>query len=91
MDGRLSFMQSPETPYLRGIFPEAPPKVVFPVIGATPAVIGSLRALETIKYLSGTGSTLKGQLLVWEGATTDFKKYKIRKDSDCPTCGNSAK
>jgi adenylyltransferase/sulfurtransferase len=33
------------------------------------------------------GPNLKGQLLVWEGAATDFKKYKIRKDPDCPTCG----
>jgi adenylyltransferase/sulfurtransferase len=47
--------------------------------------------METLKYLSGMGSTLKGQLLVWEGATTDFKKYKIRKDPDCPTCGNGKK
>jgi len=87
IDGRLSFIQSPETPCLRCIFPEAPPKEVFPVIGATPAVIGSLQALEALKFLSGTGTTLKNQLLVWEGATTDFKKYKIRKDPDCPTCG----
>ncbi len=41
-----------------------------------------------LKYLSGMGTTLKGQLLVWDGATTDFKKYKIRKDPDCPACGN---
>ena len=33
---------------------------------------------------------IKGQLLVWEGATTDFKKYTVRKDPDCPTCGNGA-
>ena len=78
IDGRLSFIQSPETPCLRCIFPEAPPKEVFPVIGATPAVIGSLQALETLKYLSGTGSTLKGQFPVWEGASTDLKKYKSR-------------
>jgi adenylyltransferase/sulfurtransferase len=57
------------------------------VLGVTPAVIGSLQALETLKYLSGTGSTIKGQLLVWEGATTDFQKFTIRKDPDCPTCG----
>ena len=56
----------------------------------TPAVIGSLQALETLKYFSGTGSPLKGLLLVWEGASTDFKKYKIRKDPGCPTCGNGA-
>lgn len=87
IDGRLSFIQSPETPCLRCIFPESPPKEVFPVIGATPAVIGSLQALEAIKYLSGTGPNIKSQLLVWEGATTDFKKFKIRKDPECPTCG----
>ncbi len=87
IDGRLSFIHSPETACLRCIFPEAPPKEVFPVIGATPAVIGSLQALETIKYLSGTGPNIKNQLLVWEGASTDFRKYKIRKDPECPTCG----
>jgi molybdopterin/thiamine biosynthesis adenylyltransferase len=87
MDGRLSFIQSPETPCLRCIFPEAPPKEVFPVLGATPAVIGSLQALETLKYLSGTGKNLKGQLLVWEGGTVDFQKFRIKKDPDCPTCG----
>lgn len=90
IDGRLSFIQSPETPCLRCIFPEAPPKEVFPVIGATPAVIGSLQALEALKYLSGAGSTVKNQLLVWEGATTDFKKFRIRKDPECPTCGKNA-
>lgn len=88
-DGRLSFIHPPETPCLRCIFPEAPPKEMFPVLGATPAVIGSLQALEALKYLSGTGTTLKGQLLVWEGATTDFKKFRIRRDPECSTCGNS--
>ena len=87
IDGRLSFIQSPETPCLRCIFSEAPPKEVFPVIGATHAVIGSLQSLEAIKYLSGSGPNIKNQLLVWEGATTDFKKFKIRKDPDCPACG----
>jgi molybdopterin/thiamine biosynthesis adenylyltransferase len=87
IDGRLSFIKSPETPCLRSIFPEAPPKEVFPVLGATPAVIGSLQALETLKCLSGTGTNIRGQLLVWEGGTTDFKKFKIRKDADCQTCG----
>jgi molybdopterin-synthase adenylyltransferase len=91
IDGRLSFIQSPETPCLPCIFPETPPIEVFPVIGVTPAVIGSLQALETLKYLSGRGSALRGQLLVWEGASTDLKKYKIRKDPDCPTCGNGTK
>ncbi len=43
---------------------------------------------EALKYLSGTGAPLKGQLLVWEGGTTDFKKYRIRRDPECATCGD---
>ncbi len=87
MDGRLSFIHSPETPCLRCIFEEAPPKEVFPVLGATPAVIGSLQALEAIKYLTGIGSNIKGKLLVWEGGKTDFRTFTVKKDPDCPVCG----
>jgi len=87
MDGRLSFIQSPETPCLRCIFQEPPPKEVFPVLGATPGVIGSLQALEAIKYLTGIGRTLKNKLLVWEGETTQFKTFNIQKDPHCPSCG----
>ena len=87
IEGCLSFIRSPETPCLRCIFPEAPPKEVFPVLGTTPAVIGSLQALEAIKFLAGIGTNIMGWLLVWEGGTTEFRKFKIRKDPDCPTCG----
>ena len=76
MDGRLSFIQTPETPCLRCLFPEAPPSEVFPVLGTTPGVIGSLQALEAIKYLSGVGTSLKGRLLVWDGGRVEFKTFK---------------
>ena len=87
MDGRLSFIQTPETPCLRCLFPEAPPSEVFPVLGTTPGVIGSLQALEAIKYLSGVGTSLKGRLLVWDGGRVEFKTFKARKDPACPACG----
>jgi adenylyltransferase/sulfurtransferase len=35
LDGRLTFIHSPETPCLRCYFPESPPKEVFPVLGYT--------------------------------------------------------
>jgi adenylyltransferase/sulfurtransferase len=88
IEGRLSFIQSPETPCLRCIFEEAPPKEVFPVLGATPGVIGSLQALEAIKYLTGIGKTLKNKLLVWEGETTQFRTFPLQKDPNCPSCGS---
>lgn len=89
MDGRLSFIHSPETPCLRCLFPEAPPSEVFPVLGTTPGVIGSLQALEAIKYLTGIGTTIKGKLLVWDGARTGFKTFRAMKDPDCVSCGGS--
>jgi len=86
MEGRLSFIHSPETPCLRCLFPEAPPSEVFPVLGTTPGVIGSLQALEAIKYLTGIGTTIKGKLLVWDGRRTEFRTFRAPKDPHCPSC-----
>lgn len=86
LDGRMSFIDVPQTPCLRCLFQEAPPQEVFPVLGTTPGVIGTLQALEAMKYLSGVGTNLRGKLLVWEGASVEFRKYKIYKDPNCPSC-----
>lgn len=91
MEGRMSFIQAPETPCLRCIFPEAPPSEVFPVVGATPGVIGTLQCLEAIKYLSGTGPTLKGKLMVWDGRNTEFRNFKTYRDPECPVCSGKNK
>lgn len=86
MEGRLSFINPPETPCLRCMFPEPPPSETFPVVGTTPGVIGSLQALEVIKYLTGIGECLKNKILLWDGKNVEFKKYKAYKDPDCPLC-----
>ncbi len=87
MQGMVSFIHHPETPCLRCLFPEAPPKETFPVVGATPGVIGPLQALEAIKYIVGIGKLLKNKLLVWDGMSLDFKVFKAQKDPSCPSCG----
>lgn len=87
MEGRLTFIQAPETPCLRCLFPDPPPPGVFPVLGATPAVIGSMQALEAVKHLTGIGATLKGRLLAWDGSEVTFHTYRMRKDPNCPVCG----
>jgi adenylyltransferase/sulfurtransferase len=90
IDGRLAFMKPPETACLRCLVPEAPPREVFPVLGATPAVIGSLQVVEALKYLTGIGEPLRDRLLVWEGARTRFTHVGLRKDPDCPACSEAA-
>ncbi|MEW5746372.1 MAG: HesA/MoeB/ThiF family protein [Nitrospirota bacterium] len=86
MEGRLSFLTPPETQCLKCMFPEPPPSEVFPVVGATPGVIGSLQALEVIKYFTGVGENLKGKILVWDGKNVEFRKYRAYKDPACPVC-----
>jgi len=89
MEGRLTFLLPPETPCLRCIIPEAPPREVFPIIGATPGVIGSLQAMEAIKYLSGVGQLLKGKLMVWDGGTSEFTTMKLQRDPECLACSGN--
>lgn len=87
-DGRLSFISYPETPCLRCIFPEAPKKEIFPIIGSTAMVIGALQAMEAIKYMTETGTNLKNKLLVWEGSRQSFKTFKISTVKTCNVCSS---
>lgn len=87
LEGRLTVIQPPETPCLRCLVPESPPKEVFPVMGAVPGVIGSLEAVETIKLLLGLGDTLKNRILIWDGMSQDFYYVKAQRDPACPACG----
>lgn len=86
VEGRLTVIQPPETPCLRCLVPESPPKEIFPVIGATPGVIGSLQAVETIKLLLGIGEPLKNRMLIWDGLLQDFYYVKAVRDPNCPSC-----
>ncbi|MCD8010046.1 MAG: HesA/MoeB/ThiF family protein [Lachnospiraceae bacterium] len=73
-------------PCLRCIFDEAPPDDECEtcsdvgVLGTLPGVIGTLQALEAQKYIIGTGDLLIGQMLVFDGLRTDFRKVDF---SDC--------
>ena len=87
LEGRLTFLHPPETPCFQCIFPIAPPKELFPVLGAVPGMIGCLQAVETLKYLTATGENLKGKLLVWDGLDMAFSIFRLPKDPNCAVCG----
>jgi len=86
LEGRVSFFHAPETPCLACIFKEAPPREVFPVLGATPGITGTIQAMEAIKYLAGIGTPLKGRLLCCDYLDMRFFEVRIRRDPDCPVC-----
>lgn len=87
LEGRLTFLEPGRTPCLRCTFPEAPPKEVFPVLGATPGFIGCLQAIETLRYLAGQEPALRGTLLLLDAGTMTCRRLKLRRDPACPDCG----
>ena len=80
-------------PCYRCLFPQPPPPELAPscaeggVLGVLPGVIGSLQANETIKLLLGIGEPLIGRLLLFDALTTTVTEVALRKDPDCPVCG----
>jgi molybdopterin-synthase adenylyltransferase len=88
-EGRVTFIQTPETACLACLFKESPPREVFPVLGATPGITGTIQAMEAIKYLAGVGSLLKGRLLCCDFLEMRFFEVKVRKDPACRVCGRA--
>jgi molybdopterin/thiamine biosynthesis adenylyltransferase len=57
------------------------------IIGALAGIIGSIEALEAIKYVTGTGDLLCGKLLTYDALSNDFEIVDIARDPTCAACG----
>ena len=55
---------------------------------AMAGVIGSLQAMEAIKYIIGKGDLLTGRLLTYDALTMTFRTVKLPKNHECPVCGD---
>jgi molybdopterin/thiamine biosynthesis adenylyltransferase len=51
------------------------------------SIIGSLQAMEAIKYIIGKGDLLTGYLLTYDALKMDFRKIKLPMDKHCAVCG----
>ncbi|WP_164926908.1 HesA/MoeB/ThiF family protein [Chlorobaculum tepidum] len=56
-------------------------------IGALPGVIGSIQAIEAIKYLLNIGTLLTDALMTFDALTMSFRKVAVRRNSRCALCG----
>ncbi|MDE7303144.1 MAG: thiazole biosynthesis adenylyltransferase ThiF [Oscillospiraceae bacterium] len=94
--GQLMTYVPGQGPCYRCVFKNPPPKDAVPtckqagVIGAMGGVIGSLQAMEAIKYILGTGDLLTGYLLTYDALKMEFRKVKLPEDtSKCAVCGEN--
>ena len=92
-EGQASVFATKDGPCYRCMFPEPPPPGLVPscaeggVLGILPGVVGMLQATEAIKLILGVGEPLVGRFLLFDALKMRFRELKVRKDPDCPVCG----
>ena len=92
-EGQVTVFKPNEGPCYRCLFSQPPPPELAPscaeggVLGVLPGIIGSIQASETLKLLIGAGDSLQGRLLLFDALATSFDEVSVRRDPDCPVCG----
>jgi molybdopterin/thiamine biosynthesis adenylyltransferase len=84
--GQITFLHPPKTACLACFYPHTPKKEPVPIVGATAGVLGSLQAIEAIKYLTGLGENLNNRLLFWDGLEMRFESIMLSKNKNCKVC-----
>ena len=52
-----------------------------------PGIIGSLQAVEAIKWILGAGESLSGRLLHYDAMSARVREFRLKRDPECPLCG----
>lgn len=82
-------------PCYRCLYPEPPPPGAVPscaeggVLGVLPGIIGLIQATEILKLIVGMGTPLLNRLLLYNALEMRFREIKLRRDPQCPICGES--
>jgi molybdopterin/thiamine biosynthesis adenylyltransferase/rhodanese-related sulfurtransferase len=93
-EGQASVFAAKDGPCYRCLYPEPPPPGLVPscaeggVLGILPGLVGMIQATETIKLILGAGEPLIGRLLLVDALAMRFRELKLRKNPDCPVCGD---
>jgi adenylyltransferase/sulfurtransferase len=94
-EGQASVFATEEGPCYRCLYPEPPPPGLVPscaeggVLGILPGLVGVIQATEVIKLILGKGSPLIGRLLLVDALNMRFRELKLRKNPECPVCGEN--
>ena len=101
VDGSILIFDGQSTVYIPGqgcyrcLFPSPPPPGMVPncaeagVLGALTGLVGSIQATEALKLLLGVGESLTSRLLLIDALSMSFREVKIKRNPECPLCGDS--
>ena len=94
-EGQLMFFdhQQADSACYHCLFPESDEPILncanAGVVGPVVGTIGTMQALEAIKYLTGLPSTIKNKLKLFDGKTLDWQTFVINKNEQCSVCGEN--
>ncbi len=94
-DGQVALFATEEGPCYRCLFRDPPPPGLVPncaeggVLGVLPGIVGSLQALEVIKWILGAGPPSSGKLHLLDALDLSLRTLTIDRDPDCPVCGDA--
>lgn len=94
-EGQASVFWAEKGACYRCLYPEPPPPGLVPscaeggVLGVLPGIVGSIQANETIKVILGAEGILLNRLLLFDAWQMTFRQLKLRKNPDCPVCGEN--
>ena len=93
--GQIMTVVPQKGPCYRCIFENVPEEGTVPtsrevgVLGAAVGVMGSLQAVEAVKYILNIGELLIGRLMVYDALTMKFRAVDLpERNESCAACGN---
>src|SRR5688572_607183 len=95
-EGQASVFWAEKGACYRCLYPEPPPPGLVPscaeggVLGVLPGIVGTIQANEVIKVILGAEGILLNRLLLFDAWKMTFRQLKLRKDPNCPLCGENA-
>lgn len=94
-EGQASVFWAEKGACYRCLYPEPPPPGLVPscaeggVLGVLPGIVGTIQANEVIKVILGAEGILLDRLLLFDAWKMTFRQLKLRKDPNCPLCGEN--
>lgn len=96
-EGQLSvFAPVRGAPCYACVFPNVPAPGLAPscaeagVLGPLPGVVGAMMAVEAVKLVTGAGTPLTGQMLIYDALEGETRRIAVSRRPDCAVCGRQA-